>query len=294
MPPVVKRRKPIQVQLAKVYEGQSLEGAYIAEPKYDGLRGVIVFKGCKGEALTRTGLPIPNAKHVIDELAKTGNFFNQVLDGEFLADDWNLSQSIVKTQEPHPEAEKLKFYVFDIIPLESWVAKAETHPLWFRKEELERRVGKFKFTLNTPSTPMCRTPEEISKTLVAYTTVGFEGIMLKDLDAPYQYKKSATWLKVKPIHEADFFITGATEGRGKHKGKLGALFIMNEELALPNGETGVECEVGTGFSDAQREELWADFKADKLIGRCVEVEYQEVTEDGALRFPAFKRMRDDK
>jgi DNA ligase-1 len=292
MPPVVERRKPIQVQLAKVYEGQPLEGLYIAEPKYDGLRGVIVFKGCKGEALTRTGLPIPNAKHVIEELAKTGNFFNTVLDGEFLADDWNLSQSIVKTQEPHPEAEKLKFYVFDIIPLECWVAKKPTQPLWFRKEELERRVGKFKFTLNVPH-HCCSTPQDVLRMRDIHVQEGFEGIMLKDLDAPYAFKKSLSWLKVKPIHEGDFIVIGAVEGRGKHKGKLGALKLVGT-VQWKGKDVKVESEVGTGFNDPQREELWADFKANKLIGRIVEVEYQEVTEDGALRFPAFKRVRDDK
>src|SRR4051812_11846719 len=92
--PVVERRKPIQVQLAKVYEpGMKLPKVVYVEPKFDGLRGIIDVD--LGVAYTRTGLPIPNAAKIILELQKSGEFREMVLDGEFLADDWNLSQSIV-------------------------------------------------------------------------------------------------------------------------------------------------------------------------------------------------------
>jgi ATP-dependent DNA ligase len=295
MAPVVTKRKNIQVQLAKFYEGQPLKGRYIAEPKYDGLRGVIIVHSTKlGQtpvvnALTRTGLPIPNATHIALELLDSGKFDGMVLDGEFLADNWNLSQSIVKSQSTHPEAETLKFYVFDMVSFADWVSKKNNDPLHKRKGDLVRRAVGLKFTKNVPHTP-CSTPEKILVTRDDHVKAGFEGIMLKDYDAPYRFKKSSDWLKAKPYFEGDFTVVSAFEGKGKHLGRLGGLKIVGT-VQWKGAEVAVESEVGTGFDDAAREALWV---LPELVGSTVEVEFQEVTEDGALRFPVFRRVRGDK
>jgi DNA ligase-1 len=288
--PVVTRRKNIQVQLAKVYEpGMALPSHLYMEPKFDGLRGIIDVD--LGVAYTRTGLPIPNAEKIIVELQKSGEFREMVLDGEFLADDWNLSQSIVKTQTLHPDIDSLKFYTFDLLSQNEWEYKACLRSLECRKQDLMRRWE------NSPVTPHVvyvehqepRTPLHLETIFKAYLKKGYEGAMLKDAAACYQFKKHISWLKYKPFHDGDFTIIGAVEGRGKHKGVLGALQIKGKVEKCP-----ILCEVGTGFDDATRKQLWFDHKNNGLVGRIVEVEFQEITTDGALRFPSFRRMRDDK
>jgi ATP-dependent DNA ligase len=288
MAPVVERRKKIQFAKGNVYEGKPFGAARYVEDKLDGLRGGIIFDGDSASAVTLTGLPIPNAQHVIDEMAASGQFDDMMIDGEFKGRDWNESQSIVKTQKPHPDADNLKFYAFDCMPTEQWESKALTLPLAKRKANLKAR-------LNLSILPhvvyvnhkLIHSSEQVIPARNEAVARGLEGIMLKDPDAPYAFKKNNYWLKCKPINEADFFITGAFVGRGKNANMLGALQIMNEKL-------GVECEVGTGFDDLTRKQLWADYLNGRLMGRIVQVEYQEVTEDNALRFPAFMRMRDDK
>lgn len=298
MAPVVTKRKNIQFALAKVYEGEPFTDVLWAEPKLDGLRGACIIPRNAynaNVALTRTGLPIPNAAIVLKELEQSGQFDDCVLDGEFFGDDWNESQSIVKTQELHPDRHKLNFHVFDILPVKEWNAKKSTTPLCARKADLltrlklSPRAAHVKYVRHTEVWDAQQARAERAIQLLD----GYEGIMLKDPNAAYAFKKSRAWLKYKPFFEGDFVVTGAVEGRGKHVGRLGALQLEGP-VQWKGKKVGVLSEVGTGFDDATRQQLWNDYKHEGLIGRIAEVEFQEVTEDGSLRFPSFRRMRDDK
>lgn len=303
MAPVITKRKNIQFALAKVYEDQPFTEAKVAEPKLDGLRGAIIIEQdniCG--ALTRTGLPIPNAQLIVAELIHSNIFNGFVLDGEFMGKDWNESQSIVKTQSLHPDRGNLRFHVFDILRLSEWNAQHSCVPLHQRRRDLERMVRSAALTRTVlvPQVVVANQPaarNEFHRQL----SKGYEGIMLKDPQAPYAFKKSSAWLKYKPVSEGDFTVVGVVEGRGKHEGVLGALKIMGT-VEWKGREVNVTSEVGTGFDDITRRKLWDDHHLNAtyggtltgLFGRTVEVEFQEVTEDNALRFPSFRRMRDDK
>jgi ATP-dependent DNA ligase len=290
MAPVVERRKKIQFSKGNVYVGKPFNELRWVEDKLDGLRGGIIFKGNVGTAVTLTGLPIPNAQHIVDELAASGQFDDQMIDGEFKGRDWNESQSIVKKQSPHPDALNLKFHVFDTMPTTVWETQKGSAPLCARKESLKKRVtgSILPHVVYVEHRPIFSDMQVIPARNEANAR-GLEGIMIKVPDALYAFRKNNDWLKCKPINEDDFVITGATEGRGKNEKMLGALAIT----APINGQIIVS-EVGTGFDDMMRKRLWADFLNGRLLGRLVQVEYQEITEDNSLRFPAFMRMRDDK
>ena len=90
-------------------------------------------------------------------------------------------------------------------------------------------------------------------------------------------------MKLKAFHDADLLIVGFEEGTGKHRGKLGAIIVDHK---------GVNVKVGSGFSDDLREKIWDDTNTFK--GRMVEIRYQEITEDGSLRFPTFVCFRNDR
>ena len=78
-------------------------------------------------------------------------------------------------------------------------------------------------------------------------------------------------------------ITGFQEGTGKYKGTLGALIC---------DYNGVTVDVGSGFSDKIRKNFWAHRK--DLLNITVEIQGQEKTEDGSIRFPVFIQLRSDK
>jgi DNA ligase 1 len=81
---------------------------------------------------------------------------------------------------------------------------------------------------------------------------------------------------VKSFWDCKVTVIGHQPGAGRHRGRLGAIIVR---LA-----SGVECAVGTGFSDAQREQPPA-------VGSVITLKYQELTDAGVPRFPVFVRVR---
>ena len=118
---------------------------------------------------------------------------------------------------------------------------------------------------------------------------GFEGIMIKSLDAPYECKRSDSWMKWKPTISVDLNIVGFEEGTGRNKNRLGAIICEGDD-----NDRRICVNVGSGFSDTLRDEYWAN--RDQLLGHLVEVQADAVTQnqDGtySLRFPRFLRFRD--
>lgn len=79
----------------------------------------------------------------------------------------------------------------------------------------------------------------------------------------------------------EFTVIGMIEGKGKFSGMLGALTVDVD---------GVSVDIGSGFTDEQRDWLWNSCDP---VGSLVEIKYQEKTKDGSLRFPVFLKFRND-
>ena len=124
---------------------------------------------------------------------------------------------------------------------------------------------------------------------ITYTVPKGEGVMVKNPDKEYEFKRSDAVLKVKEFYTCDLRIKNAYEGKpgSKYEGMLGGL-----ELASDCGKITSDC--GSGFDDDNRFELWMQFLRGDLVDKIAEVSYQEITADGSLRFPVFQGIRDDK
>ena len=115
--------------------------------------------------------------------------------------------------------------------------------------------------------------------LKAVTTNGGEGLMLHKADALYISGRNAALVKLKPLHDAEAVVIAHTVGRGKYSGKLGALIVETSE--------GVRFKLGTGLSDAQRENP-------PKIGSVITYTYRNKTASGKPRFASFLRVRNEK
>jgi DNA ligase-1 len=120
---------------------------------------------------------------------------------------------------------------------------------------------------------------------------GYEGIMIKDLDAAYECKRSVSWLKLKPFIEVSLTVVGVEEGSSgtKNENNLGALICEGED----DGKF-IRVNVGSGYSDDLRRELWDN--KETVVGQVVEVRADAATqsqdsEHWSLRFPRFIRFR---
>jgi DNA ligase-1 len=117
---------------------------------------------------------------------------------------------------------------------------------------------------------------------------GYEGVMIKDVDAPYECKRTHAWLKAKPFIEVTLEVKDVEEGTGRNEGRLGAVVCEGTD----DGKK-INVNVGSGFSDANRDDFW-NSRTD-IVGQLVEVRADAVTQnqDGtySLRFPRFKTFR---
>ena len=112
--------------------------------------------------------------------------------------------------------------------------------------------------------------------------------MIKDPKAPYECKRTASWLKLKPFIEVSLEVQNVEEGTGRNVGRLGALVCSGQD----DGKQ-ITVNVGSGFTDDQRVSFWAD--RDSLLSQVVEVRADAITQnqDGSysLRFPRFLHFR---
>jgi DNA ligase-1 len=120
---------------------------------------------------------------------------------------------------------------------------------------------------------------------------GYEGIMIKSLDAPYECKRNKFWLKYKPIYDYDLTVIGIEEGTGKNLGRMGALVCEGID-----GGKHITVNVGSGYTDEERQSYWEH--KNSIIGRTAVVLADAVTRNQngtySLRFPRFKTFRLDK
>lgn len=105
-----------------------------------------------------------------------------------------------------------------------------------------------------------------------------EGLMLHKADAAYRGIRSDDLLKVKQHSDAEARVIAHVPGRGKHAGRLGALWVETPE--------GVRFKIGTGFSDEERQ-------SPPTIGSQVTYRFHGLTDKGVPRFASFWRVRAD-
>ncbi len=105
---------------------------------------------------------------------------------------------------------------------------------------------------------------------------GGEGLMLHRADAPWTAGRSDALLKLTPFVDAEATVLAHLPGRGRHRGRLGALEVIDA--------AGRRFRIGSGFTDAER-------AAPPAVGAVVTYRYRELTPRGQPRFPVFVRER---
>lgn len=303
------------VQLAnKVDDWCKIDYPVIVEEKLDGTRCIAVIQEGTVNFYSREGREFRGLECIADEILTLMPGFNFVLDGEVIAKKFNPhNKTAVKNKDgnwPFAQAlsmlknhdttraeveEYLGYYCWDVIDIEyfqSQGTKGKSSTQTERKCHLEALFSRNK----TPLKSVFMVPNVIAKNQEEVLTLfqqvrdkRGEGVMLKKMDAPYAFRRNDNILKLKEFYTLDLRIVGAYEGgKGtKYEGMLGALVVADD--------TGkIKSDVGSGFSDSNRTELWLRYLNGDLKGAIVEIMFQEITSDGSLRFPTYVGERFDK
>ena len=69
-----------------------------------------------------------------------------------------------------------------------------------------------------------------------------EGVMLKDPNSAYEFKRSNYLLKVKKFEDAEAKVYGHQQGTGRCEGMCGAILVREKD--------GTEFKIGSGFTDS--------------------------------------------
>jgi DNA ligase-1 len=300
-------------QLATGCEGRpEMVGEKRLEPKLDGVR-VLMLCAIQEDGTTmavsysRNGKVFDNFGHIESQICNqmkkisarlpmmptTTSFF---LDGEVVGKSFNELMRVARKKDGATAASDSVFHVFDFIPTADF-----NRGHW--NAQLHKRLAyldKIKSCID--AMPNVEYPDHLIVNLDTsegrnqleryardQVNAGYEGIMIKDMGAPYLCKRSTFWLKWKPVITVDLQIKEVEIGTGKNSDRMGA-FVCE---GVDNGKL-ITVNVGSGVTDDERIEYWDN--RDDLIGRTVEIMCDAVSQnqDGtySLRFPRFVRFRD--
>ena len=269
------------------------------EIKLDGVRVVTIIRDDKVEMFSRNGKQFHNFGHIIAEIEAVIKDnpapYPLVLDGEVMSANFQDLMKQVHRKDGKQSTDAV-LHLFDMLPLSAFREGSWDKPQHVRSQYVRSWVEKYSDVLehvqaldwedvDLSTTEGEKRFVELNKAAV---DGGYEGVMIKDIDAPYECKRSHAWLKAKPFIEVTLEVTDVEEGTGRNEGRLGAVVCSGTD----DGKD-IHVNVGSGFTDDNRTSFWTD--RDALVGQLVEVRADAVTQnqDGtySLRFPRFKTFR---
>jgi DNA ligase-1 len=281
------------------HEGK-VTGKKLIEVKLDGVRVItIVRTDGRVDQFSRNGKELVNFEHIKSQISavvkKDPPKYDLVLDGEIMSSSF---QDLMKQvhRKSDVAANDAVLHLFDLCPLDKF-----QEGRWDKDQETRSAYVKAWVEKHQADLPnvTCLTYEEVDldtdlgkkrfKDINALAIDGgYEGIMIKEPNAPYECKRSVAWLKLKPFIEVSLTVVAVEEGTGKNVGKLGALVCEGVD-----DDKRIRVNVGSGFTDSDRDVFYVDREA--LIGQIVEVRADAITQnqDGSysLRFPRFLHFR---
>ena len=274
------------------------------QPKLDGIRCTIV----DGKAVSRSLKPIPNRE--IREYLSRPEF--EGLDGEIVVgspSDPNAMQNtttIVMAKEK-PAGPDWGFYVFDRVPPEAM----QSESFAARYDGVRAYLDDTDPRVHLVSTTYVEDQAEVAVEEARWLNAGYEGAILRDPSAAYKFGRSGKKgpvLKLKRFIDFEAEVVGFAEkmhnaneaktnelGRTERStakegmvptGTLGALVCR----AVNGPHAGQQFQVGTGFTEEQRQDLWE--RRSVLRHRTVKIKSFPVGVKDAPRFPVFLGFRD--
>lgn len=251
--------------LAQVYRpGVHLPEYWISE-KFDGLRGY--WDGQR--LLTRGGETVQAPAWF------TAGWPSHPMDGELWAGRGRFEKALSTVRQQTPDElawREMRYMVFDL----------PAHPGTF-----DERISAYQAAVARLSQPWVVAVEQMRGTthadlmaqLDGVVRAGAEGLMLHRGDARHRATRSDNLLKVKPFEDAEARVLAHLPGKGRHAGRLGALWVETAD--------GVRFNLGTGFTDAQRDQP-------PPVGFWVTYRFRGLHGSGVPRFASFLRQRDQR
>ena len=269
--------------------------AYV-QLKLDGMRFNAIVNNGKVEFRSRNGKHIDLLGNLEQEFLFMAGSESCVFDGELVVRDGQgimnrqkgngILNKAVKGTISAMEASMVHATIWDIIPFSAFQKGVY-------KTSYQERFGKLQHLvlpgrISLIENRVVNTEDEAHELFQEYFNKGEEGIILKDINAPWEDKRVKHQVKFKGELECDLLCMDWQEGTGKNVGKLGA-------LVLTSADGVVKVNVGSGFTDEQRDK----YTKENTVGKVVAVKYNAKIQDKktgqtSLFLPVFLELREDK
>ena len=293
--------KPFRIMKGDPVDPKFLRYPLYVSPKFNGFRGYIK----DGVVYTASNKPFKN--RAMQEAFGKPEY--EGLDGEFVVGDpsdgdnsLNRTSSVVTRVDG--DISDLQFFVFDHIGDLDAPYRARFFSVYDRFEPIDTDT---RDRVMVSPMVVAHSWEDVAALERGYVSQGWEGVVTRDPEAPYKCGRStareAYMGKLKQFIDDEFEVIGfeermhntneaTTNERGLTqrssaqagkvgRGDLGALICRTKE--------GHTFNVGTGFNDAQRAELWA--ARHELTCQLAKVKYHAVGSHEVPVLPVFLQIR---
>jgi DNA ligase-1 len=262
---------------------------FAISPKLDGYCVIAVKKNGVVRLFARSGKEYTGQFPQIESELVALPIDNVVFHGErmplnFMVMDNKKQFKMAASGQKKGEKTGFCIAVYDYIPLKDW-ERQSTSMLY--RERYAKYMGILKdctYLFPVPNLYIGSDISAVEKWFQWAVDNKKEGIIIKNMDAPYEWERSPDYVKVKTIYDADLEIIGFEEGNGKLRNSLGAVLLDYK------GNT-IRC--GSGLKEAERKEIWDN--KDQYLGKIVEIVYMEESTNSkgkiSLRHPIWKCLK---
>jgi DNA ligase-1 len=267
--------------------------AYI-QPKLDGVRCLIYLQNGSLVFQSRQNTIYEPFEHLVPELNYLLTSFKDqsdlILDGELYTHGMafeKITSIVRRSKTKHPEVQNIQYHMYDCFY--SGDGNLEKNKISYkdRYEALKDAFGKRSYEkLVLVETQEAKSMDDIEKWHTHFTTLKspYEGVMIRGMNSPYkQQGRSKDLLKYKKFHDDEFVVIGHHEGTGAHKGT--PIFECNSKV-----KEGKTFSVTMQGSIESRKKMLENVES--YYGKLLTVKYQEISADGAPRFPVGIAFRD--
>jgi ATP-dependent DNA ligase len=273
----------LSCQLANIYYPTKNYGisSWWSSPKLDGVRGL--YLPTEQAIFSRTlKSKFVGLDHILDISKQQG----YILDGELYipGEPFDVISGIVRGGKKYDIAKKqrLQFHIFAILSIgtSQWLNTQEmidTIPRVIPSGQSIIVPNPYNLIENNPTA--IQSQNQFNKD----SGLSNEGTILRHPDRAYYEGRSNDLLKVKNFEKSTFICTGFFKGTGKYSQSLGKISVQADILGVP-----VAARVGTGFTDAERLEIWNN--QSNYRGRQLEVIHLGLTKANSVRHPVFSKF----
>lgn len=268
----------------------------LCTPKLDGIRALMV----NGKLLSRKFLPIPNVyiRQILEELLPDG------VDGELMLNggEFNDTSSAIMSEDGEPD---FIYCIFDYVKDDPSVG------YYKRVQDMEDELNIYSDFTELVLPYHINNKEMLLEYETSCLENRYEGVIIRSIDGPYKFgrstEKEGYLLKLKRFVDREARVidfkermhnaNAAEEDAFGHTKRSQALSGMVPDgtlgkLVVKDSKFEEEFDVGTGFTDEERQEIWNN--KPNHLGRMIKYKYQECGTVDKPRFPVFLGWRDER